>query len=227
MYPLPVPEDVASSGSPIPVKRHHGLVRVAHWLNAIVLVGMIASGLQIYRRFPPLRQQGHAYPLPEPLRSGRSPRLPGLGAAGRLARRRPQLALRAGLALRRSPALLYLGSWSLPANGGRCSSGPRDIGPPSQMQLYYLRLRKEHPPQGKHNALQKGAYTFIVAAGRALGAHRVRDLQAGAARLAHRAVRRLRAGALLALRRGVDLRRLHPAARRRWCSWSTRRRSAR
>ena len=33
------------------------------------------------------------------------------------------------------------------------------------MQLYYLRLRKEHPPQGKHNALQKGAYTFIVALG--------------------------------------------------------------
>ena len=33
------------------------------------------------------------------------------------------------------------------------------------MQLYYLRLRKEHPPQGKHNALQKGAYTFIVVLG--------------------------------------------------------------
>jgi thiosulfate reductase cytochrome b subunit len=33
------------------------------------------------------------------------------------------------------------------------------------MQLYYLRLRKEHPPQGKHNALQKAAYTFIVALG--------------------------------------------------------------
>jgi thiosulfate reductase cytochrome b subunit len=34
-----------------------------------------------------------------------------------------------------------------------------------QMQLYYLRLRKDHPPQGKHNALQKGAYSFIVALG--------------------------------------------------------------
>jgi thiosulfate reductase cytochrome b subunit len=29
------------------------------------------------------------------------------------------------------------------------------------MQLYYLRLRREHPPQGKHNALQKAAYSFI------------------------------------------------------------------
>ena len=26
------------------VKRHHGLVRAAHWLNAIVLLGMIALG---------------------------------------------------------------------------------------------------------------------------------------------------------------------------------------
>ena len=42
---------------------------------------------------------------------------------------------------------------------------PSDIEPAIQMQLYYLRLRKEHPPQGKHNALQKGAYTFIVALG--------------------------------------------------------------
>jgi thiosulfate reductase cytochrome b subunit len=33
------------------------------------------------------------------------------------------------------------------------------------MQLYYLRLRREHPPQGKHNALQKLAYTAIVLLG--------------------------------------------------------------
>ena len=33
------------------------------------------------------------------------------------------------------------------------------------MQAYYLRLRREHPPQGKHNALQKAAYTGIVVLG--------------------------------------------------------------
>jgi thiosulfate reductase cytochrome b subunit len=33
------------------------------------------------------------------------------------------------------------------------------------MQLYYLRLKREHPPQGKHNALQKAAYTGIVVLG--------------------------------------------------------------
>ena len=43
---------------------------------------------------------------------------------------------------------------------------PGDIRPAVQMQLYYLRLRKDHPAQGKHNALQKLAYTgiFIVGA---------------------------------------------------------------
>ncbi|MBA2457588.1 MAG: cytochrome b/b6 domain-containing protein [Gemmatimonadales bacterium] len=33
------------------------------------------------------------------------------------------------------------------------------------MQRFYLGLRRAHPPQGKHNALQKPAYTGIVAVG--------------------------------------------------------------
>ena len=41
----------------------------------------------------------------------------------------------------------------------------RDLRPALEMQLYYLRLRREHPPQGKHNALQKAAYTGIVVLG--------------------------------------------------------------
>jgi thiosulfate reductase cytochrome b subunit len=42
---------------------------------------------------------------------------------------------------------------------------PSDAPRAWQMQLYYLRLRKDHPPQGKHNALQKGAYNLILALG--------------------------------------------------------------
>lgn len=42
---------------------------------------------------------------------------------------------------------------------------PRDVRPAIAMQLYYLRLRKNHPPQGKHNALQKAAYTFVILLG--------------------------------------------------------------
>src|SRR3989441_2977010 len=42
---------------------------------------------------------------------------------------------------------------------------PRDIRGAIEMQKYYLRLRKDHPPQGKHNPLQKLAYTFIILLG--------------------------------------------------------------
>ncbi len=77
------------------VKRHHGIVRLAHWLNAIVLVGMIASGLQIYMAFRHFGPRGEPYPNPF---DGQS--LPGVVAARRLAGRRAQLALRAGLAVR-------------------------------------------------------------------------------------------------------------------------------
>ena len=42
-------------------------MRVAHWLNAVVLVGMIASGLQIYMAFAPFRPARRPYPA-EPLR---------------------------------------------------------------------------------------------------------------------------------------------------------------
>jgi thiosulfate reductase cytochrome b subunit len=46
------------------VKRDHGLVRLAHWLNAIVLLGIIASGLQIYMAFRHFGPRGEPYPNP-------------------------------------------------------------------------------------------------------------------------------------------------------------------
>src|SRR5262249_34743046 len=49
------------------VKRHHGLVRLTHWLNAIVLLGMIASGLQIYGAYSHFGLRGDPLPLPNPL----------------------------------------------------------------------------------------------------------------------------------------------------------------
>jgi thiosulfate reductase cytochrome b subunit len=42
---------------------------------------------------------------------------------------------------------------------------PKDVKPAVEMAKYYLRLRKDHPPQGKHNALQKGAYTGVMVLG--------------------------------------------------------------
>ncbi len=53
---------------PVPqrVRRHSGIVRLTHWLNAIVLLGMIASGLQIYVAFRHFGQHDTRVPLPNP-----------------------------------------------------------------------------------------------------------------------------------------------------------------
>src|SRR6476659_3249199 len=43
------------------VKRHHGIVRFAHWANTVLLLGMIASGLQIYMAFSHFGIRGGPY----------------------------------------------------------------------------------------------------------------------------------------------------------------------
>jgi len=42
---------------------------------------------------------------------------------------------------------------------------PRDVPGAIEMAKYYLHLRREHPPQGKHNPLQKLAYTSVIGLG--------------------------------------------------------------
>lgn len=147
------------ASTPPLVKRYHGLVRLAHWLNAIVLLGMIASGLQIYGAFRHFGPRGEPYPNPF---DGQSlPEWSRLGGwlAGGL---NWHFALAWPFVI---TGLVYLGFLAWSGEWRLLLFRPRDVGPAIQMQLYYLRLRKTHPPQGKHNALQKGAYTFIVVLG--------------------------------------------------------------
>ncbi len=143
------------------VKRHHGLVRLAHWLNAIVLLGMIASGLQIYVAFSHFGIRGEPLPLPNPLDGTVIPRWGRLGGwlAGGL---NWHFALAWPFVI---TGLVYLAFLVLTGEWRALLFRPRDVGPALQMQLYYLRLRKDHPPQGKHNPLQKSAYSFIVILG--------------------------------------------------------------
>jgi thiosulfate reductase cytochrome b subunit len=142
------------------VKRHHGVVRLAHWANAVLLVGMIASGLQIYQAFPRFGPRGGPF-YPNPWDGHVFPLWARLGGwlAGGLSW---HFALAWPFVLSGLVYLFYLafsGEWR------SLLFRPRDIPRAWQMQLYYLRLRKEHPPQGKHNALQKLAYTSIVLLG--------------------------------------------------------------
>jgi thiosulfate reductase cytochrome b subunit len=142
-----------------PVTRHRGIVRLAHWLNAILLVGMIASGLQIYDAFAHFGPRGAPYP--NPLDGRMLPEWSRLGGwlAGGL---NWHFALAWPFVL---TGAVYLAFLALSGEWRSLLFRPRDVGPAVQMQLYYLRLRPTHPPQGKHNALQKAAYTAIVLLG--------------------------------------------------------------
>jgi len=151
---------VASGQRPL-VKRYAGVVRLTHWLNAVFLVGMIASGLQIYNAYAHFGLRNHPLGLPNPLDGQSIPQWARLGGwlAGGL---NWHFALAWPFVI---TGLVYLGFLAFSGEWRSLLFRPRDVGPAVQMQLYYLGLRKEHPPQGKHNALQKAAYTFIVLLG--------------------------------------------------------------
>jgi thiosulfate reductase cytochrome b subunit len=142
------------------VKRHHWLVRVAHWANAVLLVGMIGSGLQIYGAYRYFGPRGGPF-YPNPWTGKVFPHWATLG--GWLA---PGLNWHFFLAW---PFVItgaaYLGYLVFSGEWRSLLFQPCDVPRAVQMQLYYLHLRKEHPPQGKHNALQKAAYSFILLLG--------------------------------------------------------------
>ena len=158
----PAPSDAGEPVGPRPfVRRHHWIVRLTHWVNAIVLVGMMGSGLQIYGAYERFGIRGTRLPLPNPLDMHQAPHWMRLGGwlAGGL---NWHFFLMWPLGLN---GLLYLGYLLFSGEWRPLLFRPRDVGPAIEMQKYYLHLRRDHPPQGKHNALQKSAYSFIVLLG--------------------------------------------------------------
>ena len=124
--------------------QHPFIVRCTHWVNFAALAIMVLSGLRIYNASPffPFR-------IPAEFTLG------GWLAGARMWH--------------------FFGMWLFVVNGavyalynilsrhGRKTtlfraSDARGVLP---MILYYLRIRKEHPEQGKYNALQKLAYTAV------------------------------------------------------------------
>src|SRR3954453_7493444 len=158
--PVPPPPPVPPASVRPAVKRHHWIVRVTHWATFLVLMGMIASGLQIYAAYARFGERGGPYYV-NPFDEYAFPRWSRLGGwlAGGL---NWHFTLVWPLIITGTLYLCYLvasGEWR------SLLFRPRDIRGAIDMQKYYLRLRKEHPPQGKHNPLQKLAYTFIILLG--------------------------------------------------------------
>ena len=42
-------------------KRHHWIVRVTHWVNALALTIMIGSGLRIFNSYPAFARKGETF----------------------------------------------------------------------------------------------------------------------------------------------------------------------
>lgn len=140
--------------------RHHPVVRITHWINAIALTVMIGSGLRIFNAYPAFARRGESFccypfahrPIPANLTFGGW-----LGGA-----RNWHFAMMWVLVVN---ALIYLtfiylhGEWRdlVPRRGVLRDS--------VEMVRFYLTLRTEHPRQGKHNALQRSAYFAMPIAG--------------------------------------------------------------
>src|SRR5215208_5411708 len=133
--------------------RIHPIVRITHWVNVVALAIMIASGLRIFNAYPAFAARGDTfccYPF-----AGKA--IPAsLTFGGWLAGARNwHFAMMWVLALN---GLVYLGFIYLHGEW-------RDLVPRRgilrdawEMVRFYVTVRKDHPRQGKHNALQRLAY---------------------------------------------------------------------
>jgi Ni/Fe-hydrogenase b-type cytochrome subunit len=135
------------------MKRHHAVVRITHWVNVVALTIMVASGLRIFNAYPAFARKGETfccYPF-----AGRA--IPAkLTFGGWLAGARNwHFAMMWVLVVN---GIVYLAFIYLHGEG-------RDLVPRRgvfhdtiEMMRFYLTLRRDHPRQGKHNALQRLTY---------------------------------------------------------------------
>ena len=135
------------------MRRHHLVVRVTHWVNVVALTIMVGSGLRIFNAHPSFARIGETfccYPF-----EGKSIPL-WLTFGGWLAGARNwHFAMMWVLVLN---GLVYLGFVYLHGEWRDLVPRRGDARDAWQMARFYLFLRRDHPRQGKHNALQKLAY---------------------------------------------------------------------
>ncbi len=137
-------------------KRHHWVVRLTHWINAIAVTVMVGSGLRIFNAYPRFARRGETFCC-YPFEGKRIPAVFTFG--GWLGGARNWHFAMMWLLV--ANGLLYLvfiylhGEWRdlVPRQG--------DLRDTREMIRFYLARRKDHPIQGKHNALQKTTY-FVL-----------------------------------------------------------------
>lgn len=135
-------------------------IRASHWLNVVLLLGLIASGLQIFHAYPAFAERGRdfcCYPwagkrFPETLRLG------GWLAGGL----KWHLFLMWGFVLN---GLVWVGYLVGSGEWRRRMFGPSDAHGAWDTALYYARVRRQKPRYEVYNGLQKLAYTATLALG--------------------------------------------------------------
>lgn len=140
--------------------RHHWIVRVTHWVNVVALTVMVGSGLRIFNAYPRFARRGESFCC-WPWEGQRIPA--DLTFGGWLAGARNwHFAMMWVLVVN---GLIYLGFIYLHGEW-------RDLVPRRgifrdaiAMIRFYLFLRRDHPPQGKHNALQRLTYFAMPSVG--------------------------------------------------------------
>jgi thiosulfate reductase cytochrome b subunit len=139
-----------------PTLRHHWIVRLTHWVNVVAFTLMVGSGLRIFNAYPAFHRQGEGFccwpfegtPAPSWLTFG------GWLAGARHWHFAMMWVLVATGVVYVSFLWLH-GEWRdlVPRRG--------DARDAWQMVKFYAFARRDHPRQGKHNALQKSAY-FVM-----------------------------------------------------------------
>jgi Ni/Fe-hydrogenase b-type cytochrome subunit len=134
-------------------KRHHWIVRATHWVNAVALTLMVASGLRIFNAYPAFARKGGTFCC-WPWEGTEAPHWMTFGG-GLAGARNWHFAMMWVLAVNGAIYLAFVwlhGEWRdlAPRRG--------DIRDAWEMIKFYLFVRKTHPHQGKHNALQKSVY---------------------------------------------------------------------
>ncbi|MCC6241442.1 MAG: cytochrome b/b6 domain-containing protein [Gemmatimonadaceae bacterium] len=133
--------------------RHHWIVRLTHWVNAVAFTIMVGSGLRIFNAYPAFARKGETFCC-YPFEGMRVPAWLTFGAWLGGARHwhfaMMWVLVATGVVYL---SFIYLhGEWRdlVPRRG--------DWRDAIEMVRFYLYARKDHPRHGKHNALQKATY---------------------------------------------------------------------
>jgi Ni/Fe-hydrogenase b-type cytochrome subunit len=147
---------IATPESSHVVFRHHWIVRLTHWLSVLAITVMVGSGLAIFNAYPAFARKGAAFCC-YPFEGKAIPRY--LTFGGWLAGARNwHFAMMWLLVVN---GIVYLGFLFLHGEWRDLAPRRGDVRDAWEMVKYYLFARRDHPRQGKHNALQKGAYAAM------------------------------------------------------------------